>query len=157
MAITRLDPARLLGEGSVVQVVYEVDRDSASTGTMAFSDPPQDDESLLLVSATITPKSASNILIIQTEAYLKWNINHSLSMTALFIAPGSSAVDVSAQGGNINIWDCHTLSHKVVAGTTSPITFNLRGGGSTNAGTLTTNDYVTSTAGNRITIWEIAA
>ena len=152
-----------LPSGSVVQIVnYETGAVVTGTTTIPNDDTiPQNTEGTQFLSASITPKSVSNLLLIDvvlcvspsvstelTAAIFQDSTANSLACTVLFAANG-------VQFYLLN------FKHKMTAGTTSATTFNVKCGGS-GVSTITLNGY----SGNRlyggvmassITITEIAA
>jgi len=98
---------------------------------------PQITEGDEYITVSITPTSATNILIIEAQLILSVS-NANYSTTALFQDTTADALTValpyngSATGENVV-----TLNYEVVAGTTSSTTFRIRAGGT--SGTMTFN------------------
>ena len=150
--------------GKVVQVVnYETG--AVATGTTVI---PQDDtipqktEGDEYMTLAITPKSASNYLLIVAHASFSASIANTRSFCALFQDDTANAISASGQqsGGATNGL-CHfTMIHYMAAGTTSATTFKVRLG--LEAGTLTFNGQSVgrlfgAIPKSSITIFEIAA
>lgn len=122
--------ARMLHDGSVVQVVYDyISTWISSTVLMTDTDtPPTITQGTEITSVIITPKSASNLLWIQART-LGYNTTAQTQQIAVFKDAITNAVAASQHyswgaGGSI----VNTLNHFMVAGSTSPITFSLRAG-----------------------------
>jgi hypothetical protein len=127
--------------GKVVQVV-NVQTGAVATGntTIPFDDTiPQQTEGTQFMSLTITPTSATNILIIEAVAYLApaGNVN---MQSALFQDSTSNAIASSMQypSALTDSVQIDTIRHYMVAGTTSATTFYYRAGPSATA-TVTFN------------------
>jgi len=127
--------------GAVVQVV-STSFTAVATGTTII---PQDDtipqitEGTEFMTRTITPKSATNILIIECVAFLTNNTANSAITGALFQDAVTNGLAVSQSfmataTGRVNLM----VAHSMVAGTTSAITFRFRAGGEA-ASTVTFN------------------
>lgn len=134
------------GTGAVIQVVTATYSAVATgTTTMPYDDTiPQNTEGNQIMTLAITPKSATNLLVIEVNAQLAHSAITDIS-AALFqdsTANALAAGEVTEETANFvrNV----PILHRMVAGTTSSTTFNVRAGGS-NAGTLTFN----GTGGNR--------
>lgn len=118
--------------GSVVQKVYSFDGAVASgTTTIPYDDTiPQNTEGNQFLTVTITPTSATNILVIESIVYLSFSgVNRAIS--ALFQDSTANALAV-AFGGVVDATDFMeevSLRWKMVAGTTSATTFKIRAGG----------------------------
>lgn len=134
--INKLDAADV-----VVQVVNSSDSSVATgTTTVPFDDTiPQNTEGDQYLSVSITPKNASNKLIIDVKMHLT-NTGGEAHMTlGLFQDSGANAIAAfSAYRRYLNISEAYSLTHYMTAGTTSPITFKVRAGSST-GGTTTFN------------------
>lgn len=132
---------------NAVQHAYnETGAVATGTTTIPFDDTiPQNTEGTQFMSQTITPKSATNILVIEVVAWLN-NSTATHVSGALFQDSTANALaavgtyDASAGGDIILI-----LRHIMVAGTTSATTFKFRAGPST-AATVTFNGV----AGGRV-------
>lgn len=132
--------------GAPVQTV-SVNYSAVATGTTVIPEDdtiPQNTEGTEFMTLSITPKSATNILVVESITYLSCSVTSSL-VAALFKDSGADALAVgqnfmSTATGRVTI----PVRHAVVAGSTSAQTFKIRGG-STSAGTTTFN----GSAGNR--------
>ena len=117
--------------GAAVQYVY-TNPSAASTGTTVIpldDTIPQNNEGFEVMTLTITPRSATNILVIEATAFMG-NANATQYLTvALFqdsIANALAAENMmqSTAAGTVTI----PLTHPRVSGTVSPITFKIRVG-----------------------------
>lgn len=99
---------------------------------------PQNTEGDQYMSLTITPKSATSILVIESNSYASHSVAGAIT-AALF---QDSTADALAAGWNIissnNFVAGITLRHQMTSGTTSATTFKIRIGGPS-AGTTTFN------------------
>jgi len=161
VTLAKLDPA--VKSGSIVQVVnYQTGAVSSGTTLIPFDDTiPQSSEGTQFMSVAITPKSATNKLIIDVILNGTYSVI-AVIMVCLFQDSTANALASSWHydsigGGPKNI----IVRYEMTAGTTSLTTFKVRAGGN-NAGTLTFN----GTSGNRflggalissITITEVAS
>lgn len=137
----------MVSAGFVVQEVATT-YSAVATGTTVI---PQDDtipqitEGNEYMTQTITPKSATNLLIIDVEVMIANSANAG-KMIALF--QDATANALAAKFTYVGSWTDPvnlTLRYSMVAGTTSATTFRVRGGGSV-AGTTTFNGAL----GNRL-------
>lgn len=116
---------------------------ATGTTTIPYDDTiPQNTEGDQYMSLSITPKSATNILVIDTL----WMGSNSVAtfnlVTALFQDSTANALAVNAVYGGIGNGLVNVrILQPMVAGTTSATTFKLRAGGSS-AGTTTFNGVV---------------
>lgn len=135
----------MLGAGAVSQVVFA--SNSANTVISATipadSTIPQNTEGTQVLSATITPTSATSIL--QVEAVVHGseltNVGDSI-LAALFRDSGANAVAASFVGGmngggNYLTSGTAIIRYRVVSGSTAATTFNVRAGN--NVGSMTLN------------------
>lgn len=108
-------------------------------GVIPYDDTiPQITEGLELMTLAITPKSATNILVIQVEACMGVSIN-SQRLIAMF--QDSTTDALSAKSTYVGNWTdpvVLTTGYRMVAGTTSSTTFRVRGG-CESAGSVTLN------------------
>jgi hypothetical protein len=116
---------------------------ATATGTtvIPFDDTiPQNTEGDQYLSVSITPKSATNVLIVDVVLVLESSVVGHI-ITALFVDSTVDAVAAFSQR-NRNSLDEITLNfkHRMVAGSTSAMTFNVRAGSST-AGTIRINGF----------------
>jgi hypothetical protein len=87
---------------------------------------PQITEGAEYMTLAITPKHADNLLLIQSIAQISVNTGTSMGM-ALFV--GTTANALAAIGGNFNGGSVNrgmSLTHHMVAGGTSELTFRIR-------------------------------
>lgn len=131
--------------GSVVQSVSTMYTSSATTTTQIPFDNtiPQITEGAEFMTQAITPKSATNKLIIEVTCLLSSDTASRNLSAALFqgatanaLAAGSEFTDDSAT----LIPRIVSFKHVMVAGTTSAITFRVRGGANS-TGTTTFNGF----------------
>jgi hypothetical protein len=126
--------------GSVVQMVnFQFSTVATGTGTIPIDNTiPQNTEGTEFMSLAITPKSATNKLVITVCIQLDKN-NGNTMITALFqdsIANALAAQVWGALSSGISL--PMSFTHVMTAGTTSSTTFKVRAG-SDNAGTVTVN------------------
>lgn len=120
---------------------------AVATGTtlLPYDDTiPQNTEGVEFMTQAITPKSTTNILVIEATLMLASSVANNISV-ALF--QDSTANALAAQHQTTSVGDgaaCIKLTHRMAAGTTSSTTFKIRAGGSL-AGTTTFN----GSGGNR--------
>lgn len=125
-----------------VQVVH-TETGAVATGTTVIPTDdsiPQKTEGDELMTLEITPRSASNILVIEAVATLSHNYAGAADLTiALFqdTTAGALATQCNYSPGQYFMSEV-TLRHKMLAGTTSATTFKIRGGAGV-AGTTTFN------------------
>ena len=125
--------------------VQEVDASfsayAGGTTTIPMDDTiPQNTEGIEFMTLAITPKSATNKLVIEIEAYVSSSVAANRVVGALFQDSVASALKVSevnvpAATASVML----TLRHEMVAGTTSAITFKFRAGST--SGTTGFNGY----------------
>ncbi len=112
------------------------------TTTMPFDDTiPQITEGDEYMTLAITPKKATNKLKIEVVCHLaQSNDSDTVLMAALFQDTTADALAAGFDGREsvANKASCVTFTHYMTAGTTSEITFRVRGG-SHSAGTITFN------------------
>lgn len=127
--------------GMPVQIVT-TSYSAVATGTTTI---PQDDtipqitEGTEFMTRTITPKSATNILVIECMAFLSLSTTNAAVTGALFQDATADALAVSqvfieTATARVNL----KVAHSMVAGTTSSTTFRFRAGGDA-ASTITFN------------------
>lgn len=129
-----------LGTGMVVQVSSVV-YTNVATGTtlMPYDDTiPQNTEGDEYMSLAFTPKSATNILVIQVNAYVSHSAITNLSVVLFQDTTANGLATAGFVPSASTYWQNVPLTHRMVAGTTSSTTFKVRVGGS-NAGTTTFN------------------
>jgi len=156
--------SNLSDAGKLLQVVNtQTGAMSTSTTTIPNDDTiPQITEGFEVMTRTITPTNASNILLINVVCHLSSSAN-GLPTTALFLGTTTDAIacTFSHTFGSANYPKVHNFTHKMTAGSTSELTFRVRTGNN-NSGTVTFNGRsAASTRGgtlaSSITIMEIAA
>lgn len=158
---------RLLGAGSVIQVVSgETSSEFSIATAMSAGSTPQSTDGVEVVTATITPKSATSVLLIEFRANGSSNnvaANHSIALfrdsTASALAAAHNTFG-AATGGNTDYR--LDIQHRLVAGSTTATTFKIRIGPSNASFISYVNRSYAGTrfgGGNiaRITITEIAA
>lgn len=131
-----------LGTGKVVQVVHS-QTGAMATGTTtipADNTIPQNTEGTEFMSATITPTSASNKLLIEVTFNVASNTASRQIVGALFQDTTASALAAVSNfsPATTNTMIQMVLRHEMTAGTTSATTFKFRAGPSA-AATLTFN------------------
>lgn len=115
---------------------------AAATGTTTIpldDTIPQITEGTEFMTVSITPKSASNILVIAASAFLSVSVNTSDAICALF--QDATANALAAQPlfqGTATAPTIGSMLYTMTAGTTSSTTFRFRVGGN-NASTVTFN------------------
>lgn len=137
------------GTNAIQQVQYQVVTATATGTTQMPCDDtiPQSGEGDEYLTKAITPKSATNILVIETNLLLGFNASVSVEnqTVALFQDATANALAATStwfpvSGGTLTM----SLRHIMLAGTTSSTTFKIRSGNH-NAGTTRLN----GTAGAR--------
>lgn len=99
---------------------------------------PQNTEGFEVITCAITPKSETNLLVIIAETiYGSYTPNACHLAMALFQDTTAAALAAVTCGSHAS-YGCKTLTHKMVAGTTSATTFKIRFG-SNAANTITLN------------------
>lgn len=137
---------------NAVSVVVQEKRTQISalttgTTTIPFDDTiPQNTEGFEVITVSITPTSASNILVIDGSIFASQSAANVLT-TALFQDSTAGAIAaVASSPANVANYPCQgVIRHQMTAGTTSATTFKIRIGGS-GAGTVSFN----GTAGARV-------
>jgi hypothetical protein len=126
----------------IIQVVNtQTGAVATGTTTIPFDDTiPQNTEGTEFLSLAITPKSSSNLLLIQAVLNYSYSIANTVTM-ALFQDSTASALAASCEYGSTATGMINSgLTYYMTAGTTSATTFKLRAGGES-AGTLTVNGF----------------
>jgi hypothetical protein len=133
-------PVTALTDGVVVQVVStNYSAVATGAGNIPLDDSvPQNTEGNEFMTLAITPKSATNILVIEVIASLAsdaaaFNMNGALFQDTTAGALAANSLFGGAASASLII----TIKHTMVAGTTSATTFKFRGGA--NTGTTTFN------------------
>lgn len=130
-----------LPAGSCVQQVSTLYTTHATGTTLIPFDTsiPQITEGDEYMTQTITPKSATNILNIDVTLYMSSSIVSQNLIGALFQDSTANALAAGSVTQSVNTaFGCIRITHTMTAGTVSPTTFRVRGGGS-GAGTTTFN------------------
>lgn len=147
----------------VVQVVNST-TGAVATGTtvMPYDDTiPQSNEGDQYLSLAITPKSATNLLLIEVAIVLTSGGSNPLTVALFQDATANALAAVVQTMAAGNFPEVCVLRHYMVAGTTSATTFKVRGGAA-GAGTTTLNGTASArrmggVMASSITITEIAA
>lgn len=118
------------GSGAVQQVEIFNNTPQSNVSPSAFTNGaiPQNTEGLEVLSLSITPTSATNILVVEAQVALASN---SRMYAALFMGSGASAVTVSSGATRDGFAAPICILYFVTAGTTNPITFAVRAGDTT--------------------------
>ena len=128
--------------GKVLQVKNHQDSEVAYTSNIIPNDDskPQKTEGGEFMTLSITPKSASSKLFIQV-VMSGCNANaNAPTFSALFKDDETDSISATGQYQSVSTGiNTVTFNHYMTAGTTSPITFKVRGGAS--AGNYTFNGY----------------
>jgi len=150
--------------GPILQIV-NTQTGAMSTGTTIIPNDdtiPQITEGFEVMTRTITPTKASNILLINVVCHLSASVN-SMPTTALFVGSTADALaSTFSHAFGLGAYPkVHNFTHKMTAGSTSELTFRVRTG-MNNAGTVTFNGRAGSrmrggSAASSITIMEVAA
>jgi len=152
-----------VGTGMPVQMV-SVNSTAVATGTTTIpldDTIPQNTEGNEFMTLAVTPKSATNTLVIEANLSVASSAANNL-ITALFQDTTADALAVSCQAApNTNQIYNLTVRYSMVAGTTSATTFKVRVGGN-GAATFTFNGfsaarYFGATAKSSMTITEYKA
>jgi len=125
--------------GQVVQAVhYQTGEFASGTTIIPLDDTiPQNTEGTQFMSASITPKDASNRLLIEAVCLGAYSVTTTLT-GALFKDSDADALAASLVKGPGNYFVPMVLRHEMAAGTTNQITFKVRIGGA-DAGTYSFN------------------
>tara|TARA_X000001382_G_scaffold32858_4_gene21592 strand:- start:1458 stop:1982 length:525 start_codon:yes stop_codon:yes gene_type:complete len=129
-------------KGMVIQVVNHQDSQQALGTAIIPNDDsiPQKTEGTEFMTLSITPKSASSKLLIQVVVSSTASSANALNISALFKNDETNALATTGQYQSVGTGIMTTTySHYITAGTTSSITFKVRGGAST--GNYTFNGY----------------
>lgn len=121
---------------AVVQIVDSGSTTQTSGTTVLPSDTsiPQNTEGDQYLTATITPKSATNRLLIEVLAHVSHSVTDVVVTGAIFQDSTANAICAGIQYCNAAKMLPIVIRHEMAAGTTSATTFNVRIGGGT-AGT----------------------
>lgn len=127
---------------AVIQVKNHQDSEEALGTAIIPNDDsiPQKTEGTEFMTLSITPKSASSKLLIQVVVSSTASSANALNISALFKNDETNALAATGQYQSVGTGIMTTTySHYITAGTTSSITFRVRGGAST--GNYTFNGY----------------
>lgn len=134
--------SRHLGAGMVAQEVIAPYTDFATGTTLIPYDDtiPQNTEGTQFMTCSITPKSATNTLIVEAKAYLTSNTGSRHLTGAIFRDSAANAVgaDVEWTGGASEAHKLVVGAGNIVAGSTAPTTFKFHAGAD-GAATITFN------------------
>jgi hypothetical protein len=120
----------------VALVVATYSANTALTTIIPLDDTiPQNTEGTEIVTATITPTSATNRLLIRFSGFGSSTVNNLNLIAALFQDTTANALNASAStvAGGANNTVGFDLTHTMIAGTTSATTFKIRVGPETAA------------------------
>lgn len=136
-----------LNAGGVVQIVSASSNTGSSTSTAIPADNtlPQITEGAELITASITPKNASNILIIEVTVSLidiDRPGNAAYWIGAIFQDSTADALAAGSVGINHTFTATFNISHRMTAGTTSATTFKFRYGPNNGLYTAHANEVV---------------
>tara|TARA_R110000796_G_C14438604_1_gene422035 strand:+ start:52 stop:552 length:501 start_codon:yes stop_codon:yes gene_type:complete len=129
--------------GKVVQMVnYQTSTVISTTSIIPWDNTiPQITEGAEFLSLSITPQSASNILIIEGVLSVTADIVNQISAKSLFIAGTSNALyTTNTYISSNNQMLAVPMRYKMVAGATTPLTFSIRAGNHT-ANRVTMNGW----------------
>ena len=148
--ITNSGTASGFGGGKVQQMVYFMTGANSSQASVQIPQDdtiPQNTEGHEVMTLAITPTSATSLLKIEVMCCGATSNNGSFTM-ALFqdsTANALSVAEAKASNANPNMYDTGTLTHVMVAGTTSATTFKVRMAPMSATGT----NYFNSDSGGR--------
>jgi hypothetical protein len=124
--------ASLYPSGSVINSTYaEYTTDLDFTTTIPYDDSiPQNTEGTELLTASITPSSASNTIRIRVTAPLSLDDTSGVMTAALFVDSTANAIGVGSYAPKTTSPTLETLSFEVMhsPSTTSAVTYKLRAG-----------------------------
>lgn len=135
--------------GTVVQCVEATPyttRTDISTAIPTDDTIPQNTEGFQICTLNITPKSATNRLVIEGIGIYGTIANAGTVTAAIFQGATANAIAVGAAGGPAGGMTNPNVYHEMAAGGTSSITFTLRVGPSAAA----TNFYINGNSGGRL-------
>ena len=127
--------------GGIKQIVHGSNGAVATSTTLMINDDtiPQNNEGAEVVTVAITPTSATSKLFITSNIQMTKDSGTQAGFIALFKDSVADALAASwATSDTANNGNSHTLTHVMNAGTTTTITFKMRGG-NVNSGTVTFN------------------
>jgi hypothetical protein len=130
-----------VGGGTCVQVQSKLyNAQDSTTSTIPFDDTiPQNNEGKEFFSVKITPSNSSNVLLFQATVFLSSDSTGQIQTLALFVNSEANAKAVSSDSQSDGThMTMIPIMFSMTAGTTSEITFKIRGGNHS-AGTLYVN------------------
>lgn len=129
------------GGGAVVQVKrVEYSTNTTTTNAIPWDNTkPQNTEGTELLTATITPSSASNKILILIDGYVRSTNSARATIFALFRDSGADAISATPAGYG-NVLDDFNLTCYDSPATTSEITYSLRFGPTNGDTTSEVND-----------------
>jgi len=139
-----VDSQATVGSGVVVQEI-EAEPDAtfrSTTATFPFDDTiPQSTEGTALPNeVTITPTSAANRLVIEVEAPMSISASAHMILALFKDSDTGALATIAHDGVGVSAVSSLIMKHTMVAGTTSPITFKLRYGGTSGTTYLNGNN-----------------
>jgi len=117
--------------GRVVQMVnFQTGVAATGTSIIPMDDTiPQITEGTEYMTLNITPKHASNRLVINVSIFATSDTNNYMT-TALFVGTTANALSANSTVQGANNWPLNsTINHEMVSGSTSTLTFRVRFGG----------------------------
>jgi len=132
-------PNKTVGMQNVIQVV-NTSTVTSTTSALTIPDDdtiPQITEGYEVLTSSITPTNASNILMIEVFVNYAHNVNATVAMALFQDATADALASTAWREVNLNLSHRMVLPHYMVAGTTSSTTFSVRMGAS--SGTFTIN------------------
>lgn len=114
---------------------------AVSTGTVLIPQDdtvPQNTEGNEIMTQAVTPKSSTNILVIEVTACLAYSVISNVTVALFQDSTAGALAAIGQVNGAANGMYNYTLTHTMIAGTTSATTFKVRAGGEA-AGTITFN------------------
>ena len=169
MSTTRVG-TRLLGAGSVIQSVYAQLTGAGNvtvTNPMTTSGTPPLTQSMggLILSAAITPKSATSLLRVDCHVQIDSTFTGYITVIGVYRDSGNAVSVGMYYPGNTAPSGRMSIQYQVVAGSTAATTFYLRGGPHATTGSVTFGNQTNSTSGvggsdvvgTTMTVTEIAA
>lgn len=133
-----IDYTKVAAGAAVQFVTNSASAVATTTTTIPFDDTiPQIGEGAEFITCTITPKSATNILVVEVNAFYYYSVLTHI-VQALFQDATANALTATVTLVGANEGATIPIRYTMVAGTTSATTFRIRAGGS-GAGTLTFN------------------
>ena len=131
---------------NLVQIVYQSTSAVVSApGTTPYDNTiPQNTEGTQIITATITPKNANNLLLIKfTGVISNPGVNGYVYPATIALFQDATANALSATSCNVNWCNGTSLIYSMTAGTTSATTFKIRIGVVTGGSGLYVNaDYL---------------